>query len=86
MLFCTALFLLQVEVIAPVIQSLATVGSTFLGPVLRESIVRWVKKQTSPAAISVTTEEELKIAEEQNEVLVLGYFKKFVVSIKILLP
>jgi len=42
-----------------------------------DTIVRWVKKKTGPPAITVETEDELKSAEKNNEVIVLGHFEKF---------
>ncbi|CAD7697735.1 unnamed protein product [Ostreobium quekettii] len=44
---------------------------------IRESIVRWVKKKTGPPAVTVETAEQLKKAETESEVVVLGYFAKF---------
>lgn len=42
-----------------------------------DSIVRWVKKKTGPPALVITSLEDLKKAEGENEVIVLGYFEKF---------
>jgi len=38
-------------------------------------IVNWLKKKTGPPAVDVATAEALKKLQDENEVLVLGYFK-----------
>jgi len=42
-----------------------------------EGIVRWVKKKTGPPATTAETADDIKKLEEDNEVIVVGYFKEF---------
>eukprot|EP01026_Neomeris_dumetosa_P075189 TRINITY_DN789_c0_g1_i1.p2 TRINITY_DN789_c0_g1~~TRINITY_DN789_c0_g1_i1.p2 ORF type:complete len:527 (+),score=124.27 TRINITY_DN789_c0_g1_i1:135-1715(+) len=42
-----------------------------------ESIVKWVKKKTGPAAVTVESKSDLKSIEEENSVVVVGYFEEF---------
>ena len=39
--------------------------------------MRWIKKKTGPAAATLETKDALAALEKENEVVVLGYFKKF---------
>ena len=42
-----------------------------------ESIIRWVKKKTGPAAVTVDTPEALAALEKESAVIAVGYFAAF---------
>lgn len=48
-----------------------------IGLINSDGIVRWVKKKTGPPAETLTSVAELEALEASNEVVLVGYFKKF---------
>eukprot|EP00197_Chlamydomonas_leiostraca_P006170 CAMPEP_0202858778 /NCGR_PEP_ID=MMETSP1391-20130828/1156_1 /ASSEMBLY_ACC=CAM_ASM_000867 /TAXON_ID=1034604 /ORGANISM="Chlamydomonas leiostraca, Strain SAG 11-49" /LENGTH=530 /DNA_ID=CAMNT_0049537733 /DNA_START=11 /DNA_END=1603 /DNA_ORIENTATION=+ len=51
-------------------------ASDYSGPREAEGIVNWIKKKTGPPAVVVETADKLAELEQDNAVIVVGYFKK----------